>query len=236
MSNGPNLRAIVAEAKRRGYFDSDDFPSVRFRQHELLELVEMLRKNGIPFGRPEVEVRPLDDLSQRDARRIIGNLRKGIPAPEGTGFYSVGRDELLRGVESDLETVAGGPSLVRFLNADIGQGKTHVLYLLREFAYAKDFAVSLVTLSQSSCPLDDFMSVYGAIIWGLRTDDQRKRPALSNIIDRWVEDMRVLPPNRIRYIVEHELPPNLREFVAEMKRVYAGYDQSTIQSLMNLTA
>jgi len=214
MSSEPNLRAIVAEAKRRGYFDSDDFPGMRFRQHELLELIQMLRKKGVPFGRPEIEVKPLDNLTQRDARRIIGSLRKGIPAPEGTGFYSVGRDELLRGVESDLETVAGGTSLVRFLNADIGQGKTHVLYLLREFAYAKDFAVSLVTLSQSSCPLDDFMSVYGSIIWELRTNDQRKRPALSNVIDRWVEDIRVLPRTQIRHIVEHELPPSLREVMA----------------------
>lgn len=214
MGTEPNLRAIVAEAKRKGYYDPEDFPRVRFSQQEALELMRLLEKKGIPYGRPEVEVRPLAELTVKDARRIVDALRKGVPAPEGTAYYSVGRDDLLEGVASDLEAVGSGKSLVRFLNADIGQGKTHVLYLLREFAFAKDFAVSIVTLSQNSCPLYDFMMVYNQVMWGLRTDDQRQKPALSNIIDRWVEDIRVLDPARVRQIVERELPRDLRGIMA----------------------
>ncbi|MBC8253738.1 MAG: DUF2791 family P-loop domain-containing protein, partial [Ardenticatenia bacterium] len=103
---------------------------------------------------------------------------------------------------------------VQFLNADIGQGKTHTLYLLREFAFEHGFAVALVTLSENSCPLYDFMGVYSSIMWELRTIDQRQKPALSNIIDRWVEDIRVLSEPRVRQIVNHELPENLREIMA----------------------
>jgi hypothetical protein len=58
------------------------------------------------------------------------------------------------------------------------------------------------------------MMVYNQIMWELRTDDQRHRPALSNIIDRWIEDIRALDRARIRQIVERELPPNLREIMA----------------------
>jgi hypothetical protein len=214
MGTEPNLRAIVAEAKRKGYYDPEDFPRVRFSQQEVLELMKLLEKKGIPYGRPEVEVRSLAELTVKDARRIIDALRKGVPAPEGTAYYSVGRDDLLEGVAGDLKAVGSGKSLVRFLNADIGQGKTHVLYLLREFAFANDFAVSIVTLSQNSCPLYDFMMVYNQVMWGLRTDDQRQKPALSNIIDRWIEDIRVLDPARVRQIVERELPRDLRGIMA----------------------
>lgn len=214
MGTKPNLRAIVAEAKRKGYFATEDYPNLRFSQQEFLELVQLLEKKKIPFGRPEVEVRPIGELTAQDARRIIDSLRSGIPAAEGTAYYSVGRDDLLEQVTEDLKVVGSAGSLVRFLNADIGQGKTHVLYLLRELAFANDFAVSMVTLSQNSCPLYDFMMVYNQVMWGLRTDDQRRRPALSNIIDRWVEDIRVLERARIRQIVERELPPNLREIMA----------------------
>jgi len=213
MGTKPNLRAIVAEAKRKGYYASEDFPKVRFTQQEVLELMRLLEKKGIPCGRPEVEIRPMDELTAKEARRIINALRIGVPAAEGTAYYSVGRDDLLSQVVKDLEAVDDRKSLVRFLNADIGQGKTHMLYLLREFAFAKDFAVSVVTLSQNSCPLYDFMKVYHQIMWELRTDDQRRKPALSNIIDRWVEDIRVLGRTRIRQIVERELPPNLREIM-----------------------
>lgn len=214
MGTKPNLRAVVAEAKRKGYFAMEDYPNLRFSQQEFLELMRLLEKKGIPFGRPEVEVRPMDELTAEEALRIINALRTGVPAAEGTVHYSVGRDDLLNQVAGDLKAVGGGKSLVRFLNADIGQGKTHMLYLLREFAFANDFAASIVTLSQDSCPLYDFMQVYHQIMWGLRTDDQRRRPALSNIIDRWVEDIRVLDRARIRQIVERELPPSLRAIMA----------------------
>jgi len=214
MRTEPNLRAIVAEAKRKGYYNPDDFPRVRFSQQEVLELMRLLKKKGIPYGRPEVEVKPLAELTVKDARRIIDALRRGVPAPEGTAYYSVGRDDLLERVAEDLKVVGNGRSLVRFLNADIGQGKTHMLYLLREFAFASDFAVSIVTLSQNSCPLYDFMMVYNQVMWGLRTDDQRHKPALSNIIDRWIEDIRILDPSRVRQIIERELPRDMREIMA----------------------
>jgi len=214
MGTEPNLRAIVAEAKRKGYYDGEDFPGVRYSQEELRELMGLLKKAGIPYGQPEVEVRPMTELTVKSARRIIDSLRVGIPAPEGTAYYSVGRDDLLQMVADDLKSVEGGKSQVRFLNADYGQGKTHMLYLLREFAFARDFAVSIVTLSQDSCPLYDFMRIYNQIMWGLRTDDQRRRPALSNIIDRWVEDIRVLGRDRVTQIVERELPRELRGIMA----------------------
>jgi hypothetical protein len=210
MSTAINLRTIVAEAKRKGYFVLGDYPKLQLTPQEMLELMDQLSKNKVPFGLPECE----KPVSVKQAHKIVDALRRGIPSPDGTRFYSVGREKLLKQVESDLDTVAEHNSVVRFLNADIGQGKTHTLYLLRELAYEQDFAVSVVTLSQNACPLYDFMAVYHEIMWGLRTSDQRSRPALSNIFDRWIRDIRLLDEQQVFEIVENKLPPTLREIMA----------------------
>ena len=214
MSEGPDLDSIAQEAKLKGYFSTEDFPNQRFTRHEFLELMQLLEKLGVPVGKPTSEVMSPTDLGADTAKRIVDALRRGIPAPEGIRHYSIGRDELVRRVREDLAAVDRRRSIVRFLNADIGQGKTHLLYLLREFAFERDFAVSVVTLSQNSCPLYDFMAVYHEVMWGLRTEDQRGKPALSNIIDRWIQDIRVYDRASIQQIVENELPARLRMIMA----------------------
>jgi hypothetical protein len=188
MTTSPNLRVIAENAKQKGYFALEDYPGLRLNPLEMCQLLELLAKKNIPFGAPE-ETQP---LSIEKAKAIIDALRRGIPPQDGTKNYSVGRENLLLTVKNDLSTVIQKKSLVRFINADVGQGKTHFLYLLRELAFDQDFAVSIVTLSQSSCPLFDFMAVYRNIMWNLRTVDQRYKPALSNIFDRWLCDIRLL--------------------------------------------
>lgn len=214
MPKRPDIQAIAAAAKRKGYFVSDDFPGVAFTREDLIQLMDLLKKKGVPLGQPSPDLAPLFELDQMGATRIIRALRQGIPEAKFTKYYSAGRGELLDQVRKDLVAVAGGQSIVRFVNADIGQGKTHALYLLRELAFQNDFAVSTVTLSQNSCPLYDFMAVYREIMWGLRTAEEENQPALSNIFDRWITEIRSRGHARVRDIVENEMPANLRQIMA----------------------
>lgn len=209
MNNKYELATIIEESKNKGYFDPQDYPKIRFKPQELLELMEALRKKKIPYGNPSNE----NPLTKKEANEIIDALRKGIPSQEGVSYYSVGQEKILNEVRNDLSSVANKNSIVRFLNANIGEGKTHTLYRLQELAYKQDFVVSIVTLSQSFCPLDDFMAVFNGIMWGLRTSDQRIKPAISNIFDRWVTKIRQYDKPRIREIVR-ELPPNIKEIMA----------------------
>jgi hypothetical protein len=214
MSKEADIQAIVAKARARGYFIPEDCSGLGMTLQELGQLQALLGKHGIPICRPEIAHDSPTGLTADAARRIIDTLRKGLPATEGINYYSAGRQDLMQRVDADLTTVGEKHSLVRFLDADIGQGKTHALYLLRELAFKRRFAVSVVTLSQTSCPLYDFMMVYHEIMWGLRTADQRQQPALANIIDRWVEAIGHFDKARVRHIVEHELPMGLRKIMA----------------------
>lgn len=195
MSSEVPLDTIIRHATTKGYFAFEDFPGLKLTLPELGKLKGLLDRKHLPIKSP------LDALTRRDALSIIEALRTGTVPPDNVTAYTVGRDNLLMQVRQDLQATASGHSMVRFINADYGHGKTHLLRLLQEIAYVDDFAVSTVTLSHSECPLYRFGQVYNKIMWGIRTKDQRKRPALDNILDRWLEAMRLQQRREVERIV-----------------------------------
>ena len=187
------IQSLLEEARTRGYFSIGEHPRLSLALAEYQELMGLLQEERIPFEAPVV--------SAKEAATIINDLRKGIPPSKGISHISVGRTKLFGSIRSDLGRVAGGSSMVRFLNADLGQGKTHLLYLIRDFAFSQDFVVSTVTLSQSTSPLHQLLDVYRAILWGLRTAEEPTKPALESVLDRWLREMRDLPHDRSARIV-----------------------------------
>lgn len=195
MSPNVPIDNIIKYAATKGYFTFEDFPGLKMTLPELRKFKELLDQKHLPIRSP------LHELTRRDALSIIEALRTGTVPLDNITAYSVGREDLLMQVRRDLQGVANGNSMVRFINADYGQGKTHLLRLLQEIAYVDDFTVSTVTLSQSECPLYKFGQVYNKIMWGIRTKNQRKRPALENILDRWLKAMRLWQRREVERIV-----------------------------------
>jgi hypothetical protein len=129
---------------------------------------------------------------------IVNALRRGVPPEYGLESFSVCRAEILAQFEEDLGLVRAGSSHLRYIDADLGQGKTHLLKLLREVAFRRDFIVSIVELSSAECPLYRLVDVYGRIVAGLRTRESPGEPALEAILGRWLEVMRGADPERRR--------------------------------------
>ena len=210
MAEGVDLKELVREAKRKGYFATEEYPGISFTRDEFRELMALLQRHNIPFGSPDAELAKelQKSISPRIARKVISVLRKGIPPAEGVSLFSIGRESLLGQFRRNLQGVNQGHSLVRFMNADVGRGKTHGLYLLREMAFREGFVVSIVTLAQDSCPLHDFMQVYHTVMWNIRTDGERKESALESVLDRWLDLMREQRREIVECIVD-TLPKDL---------------------------
>lgn len=204
MSRRIDLSEILQQARETGYFDLADFPGLTLSLEQLKELSSLLGKKKIPFGTAS----GANNLTQQEALRIVNSLRKGVPPPIDVSSFSVGRKNLVDTFDQDLKTVGQGSSQVRFMNADWGSGKTHSLYLLREIAFRQGFVVSIVTLSQDSCPIHDFMVVYNRIMWNLRTAEERNNPALENILDKWLQAIKEIGQERASRII-NILPDNL---------------------------
>jgi hypothetical protein len=120
-------------------------------------------------------------------REIVNALRRGVPPEYDLGLFSVGREGTTNRFVSDLEAVSAGTSLVRYLDADFGQGKTHLLKSLREEGFRNDFVVAIVELSTGACPLFSMIEVYRQVIISLRTAESPREPALERVLDRWLE-------------------------------------------------
>jgi len=205
MAQKIDLLEIIQQAKDRGYFDFADFPGLTLSFEQFKELSSLLKKKKIPFG----TVSSATKLAQQEALLIVNSLRKGVPPPADVTPFSVGRKNLENKFSKDLQAVEQGSSRVRFMNADYGYGKTHSLYRLREIAFLQGFVVSIVTLSQNSCPIHDFMTVYNRIMWNLRTRDERNKPAIENVLERWLQTIREKGKERVRQIIK-SLPDDLK--------------------------
>jgi len=167
----------------------------------------MIHKAGIVFS--EAAGSDNADLKQSDAVQIINSLRRGVPPSSvNVSVFSVGRGKLLQRFREDLEFVKNDSPRARLMNADWGAGKTHSLHLLREHAFELGFVVSIVTLSQTSCPIYDFMAVYHQVMWNLRTREERTKPALESVLGRWLQAVKEIGWERTGNLIKR-LPDDL---------------------------
>lgn len=132
---------------------------------------------------------------RKSALAVVNSLRRGVPPEYHLESFSVCRDELLAQFRQDLAAIRSGSSQLRYIDADLGQGKTHLLKLLRSAAFGQDFIVSIVGLSSSQCPLYRLTDVYHRIVTGLRTRESPLEPALESIMERWLEKQRTTDPS-----------------------------------------
>ena len=209
------LQKIVQQAVKKGYFAIDEYSGVKLTAQQFKDLGQNLTQKGIPIHSYQQD----KSLNKTQAIDIINSLRKGVVPSTNLDNFTVGRGDLLSKVNKNLQEVGYDKSIVRFINADLGQGKTHLLYLLRELAFEQGFAVSLVTLSQQESPLHKFLEVYHKIMWGIRTKEQPDRPALDNILDRWLNLMRDKVRGQVQQLIQF-LPD-------EVKNVLIAYHTVT---------
>ena len=195
MAANYKIDEVVKKAKAKGYFALEEYPGLKLSIDELQKLTKKVKK--LPTKRPGGVV------GQTAALQAVVALRNGVAPVESVASYSVGREKLLDRFQKDLAEVSRNRSRVRFLNSDLGEGKTHALSLLREIALGMDFPVSLVTLSQSECPLHDFLLVYSKVMWSIRTRDERHRPALENIFQRWLNMAREKGEDQAPELIKH---------------------------------
>ena len=62
-------------------------------------------------------------LRPRDRDSIISSLRSGVVPPRGFAHIQVGRADEVAAIAHDLERVADGGSMIRFVIGDYGAGR-----------------------------------------------------------------------------------------------------------------
>jgi hypothetical protein len=106
-----------------------------------------------------------EPLSGTNAREIIKSLDAGTVPARGFERFSAGRERWLRSVATDLEDCSSQESSCgrfRVVNGRNGDGKTHLLHMVRALALTMGYPVAYVTVS-ADLPLHRWDRVYGEI-------------------------------------------------------------------------
>lgn len=109
---------------------------------------------------------------------MLSSLRDGTVPERGVELLTVGRDGWIRSLRQDLEDVAAGDKQVRLINGRYGDGKTHMMAVLRELALKSGFAVSFVTI-KADVPLSRWDLLYKAIVLSIESDTSRGAGGLA---------------------------------------------------------
>ena len=127
-------------------------------------------------------------ISKSKALKIIRAVKKNEAfITEGEPAY-VGRKELLANIDSELDEVEKGESIFRIVRGDYGSGKTHLLSVIREKAFNKDFVVSTINLSPKESTLNKIDKIYKKFIKNLRANKFRKSSALNYLLRKWAKE------------------------------------------------
>jgi len=137
----------------------------------------------------------LDSLTSGEAERIIESLRMGIPPMDITLPFTVGREIELAELKGTLTGRTGAGS-GRFVKANYGSGKTHLLRVIREMALDVGYAVSYITMDANGGVRGNRMDqVFEAVCRGIEVPPGGSR-GLANLfrvaVDREIDVDRVV--------------------------------------------
>lgn len=122
------------------------------------------------------------EVTQRQADEILQGLRSGIPSKRYVSTYSAGYEALMRGVDKRILKQPAGAGQIKFLSGSWGAGKTHLLRLLAERAYERNYWVSTVELGKSEAPFNQFEKVFARVIRHITDPDTYRSDTATSAV------------------------------------------------------
>lgn len=124
-------------------------------------------------------------VSPRRRQEIVDALRRGTVPANGLDQLAVGLEPFQDALAEELDTVAGGGSVVKAVRGEYGTGKTFFARHLTETALRRGFAAAEVQISETETPLHKLETVYRRITESLRTVSVPPS-AFRAVLDSWL--------------------------------------------------
>lgn len=120
-----------------------------------------------------------------ESQAIISALRSGVVPSQGLEHLATGLDALVGAVREELDFVAGGKGLSKWIRGEYGTGKTFAARFLCAQARQRRFATAEVQISINDTPLHHLESVYRRLIERLETAADGPN-AFQAIVEGWL--------------------------------------------------
>jgi P-loop Domain of unknown function (DUF2791) len=128
-------------------------------------------------------------LRPRDRDAIVSSLRAGVVPRRGFAHIQVGRADEVTAIGRDLDRVADGGSMVRFVIGDYGAGKTFFLNLAASMAAEKKLVTAAADLTPDRrlhATGGQARGLYAELMRNLSTRATPDGGALPGVVDRFV--------------------------------------------------
>src|SRR5262245_44141700 len=116
---------------------------------------------------------------------IVNALRSGLVPSQGLDHFATGLDALVEAVSEELDFVAGGKGLSKWIRGEYGSGKTFAARYLCAQARQRGFATSEVQVSINDTPLHHLEAVYRRLIERMETAADGPN-AFQAIVEGWL--------------------------------------------------
>lgn len=120
-----------------------------------------------------------------ESQAIVNALRSGLVPNVGLDHFATGLDALVNAVNEDLDFVAQGKGLSKWIRGEYGTGKTFAARYLCAKARERMFASSEVQISINDTPLHHLETVYRRLIERLETSADGAN-AFQAIVEGWL--------------------------------------------------
>lgn len=120
-----------------------------------------------------------------ESAAIVNALRAGLVPNAGLEHFATGLDALVDAMNEDLDFVAEGNGLSKWIRGEYGTGKTFASRYLCAKARQRMFASSEVQISMNDTPLQRLETVYRRLIEKLQTDADGPN-AFQAVVDGWL--------------------------------------------------
>lgn len=120
-----------------------------------------------------------------ESTAIVNALRSGLVPSQGLHHFATGLEALAEAVGQELDFVATGKGLAKWLRGEYGTGKTFAARYLCARARERNFATSEVQISINDTPLHHLETVYRRLIERLETAPDGPN-AFQAIVEGWL--------------------------------------------------
>lgn len=158
-------------------------------------------------------------IPKRIAATLINSLKGGVVPRIGLPYITVGRENEINALLHDVDIIADGGALFRFIMGKYGSGKSFLLQTIRNYVMDRNFVVCDADLSPErrlQGTKGQGLATYKELIRNISTKTRPEGGALTLILDRWINAVQT------ETAAESDLTPDSLEFEkAVEKKIYA---------------
>jgi len=181
---------------------------------------------------PQTSPKPSD----RIAKILINALKGGVVPRVGLGYITVGRNQEIKALLSDVESVQNGGAAFRLIMGKYGAGKSFLLQTIRNYAMDKNIVVIDADLSPErrlTGSNNEGLATYKELMKNISTKTAPDGGALPTILNKWINSVRLETMTELSltvndFTLSSQIELRIHQALNDVQTIVNGFDFARI--------